>query len=180
MKPDLYGWFPSSSQSILDVLMRVYDVKTVIEVGAFLGKSTVFFAERCEKVTVVDTFKGNDEPYMQLPQVQLRLPTLYEQFLFNMRAMGVADHVHPIRMSSREAIEKHPDLTADLIYIDASHKYEDVKYDIEAWRPRAKKILCGDDYTDGVGRDVKRAVDELTFRVNKGQRLWYSVMGPNA
>ena len=168
---DLHGWFPGQSQTLLEPLMKKHGIQSVIEIGCFLGRATFFFAQRCDKVTVVDTFEGNDEPYMGT--VKDRLPTLLPQFLYNMAHLRVATKIHTIALPSEIAACLYPDLTADLVYIDASHKYLDVKEDIRLWLPRAKKVFCGDDYTNGVGREVKQAVDELLPQANRNQRLWY-------
>ncbi len=50
-------------------------------------------------------------------------------------------------------------VSADLIYIDASHEYEDVKADIEAYMPILKPgcTMFGDDFSafEGVARAVR-------------------------
>ena len=50
----------------------------------------------------------------------------------------------------------------DMVFIDASHKYEDVKADILAWMPKVKQggIIAGHDYVESQ-KGVKRAVDEI-------------------
>ena len=54
---------------------------------------------------------------------------------------------------------KFPNGEFDFIYIDASHKYEDVKKDIELCLPKLKYkgIIAGHDYS---WSDVKKVVDE--------------------
>lgn len=49
---------------------------------------------------------------------------------------------------------------ADYVFIDADHRYESVKRDIEAWLPRTRKVLAGHDYCPS-HPGVMRAVDEL-------------------
>ena len=59
------------------------------------------------------------------------------------------------------------------IYIDANHKYEYVKQDINNWYPKLKDggLFSGHDYLDGkIGRTVygvKMAVDEFCKSINK-------------
>jgi hypothetical protein len=63
------------------------------------------------------------------------------------------------------------------VYIDASHDYESVKKDIEAWNRVVKPngFLCGDDYMAGWPGVVK-AVDEYFGKKNVsliGGNQWY-------
>ena len=79
-------------------------------------------------------------------------------------------------MTSEQAALAMPDETLDFCYIDADHRYEAVKRDIEMWLPKVKHggVICGHDYvTDGeiynksdgslIGLfGVKKAVTEFT------------------
>lgn len=172
MELDLFGWFPKENETILARLIQEYDIKTVIEIGSFLGCSTVFFAHHCDHVTAVDHFRPHGDEYTADPDVRRRLPTLYQQFLFNLRATGVMHKVTVLHMPSLKAAQQH--IFADLIFIDGSHNYQDVKQDIEAWFPYARKVICGDDYTPS-HPGVRRAVDEAPFQANTQQRVWYYV-----
>jgi len=82
------------------------------------------------------------------------------------------------RMTSEQAAMVMPDNTLDFCYIDADHRYEAVKRDIELWLPKVKSggIICGHDYVrdgeiynkaDGslIGLfGVKKAVTEFAER----------------
>ncbi|HCV99131.1 MAG TPA: hypothetical protein DGJ56_07530 [Verrucomicrobiales bacterium] len=52
------------------------------------------------------------------------------------------------RMTSEQAALAMPDETLDFCYIDADHRYEAVKRDIEMWLPKVKPggVICGHDY----------------------------------
>jgi hypothetical protein len=60
---------------------------------------------------------------------------------------------------------------ADMVFIDAGHEYEEVRADILAWKPKARKLLCGHDYPFP---QVKRAVHELLGAAvrNPTARIW--------
>lgn len=161
MEKNLFGWFRSETQEKLLELIEEHDIKTVIEVGSFVGKATAFFAKHCDHVFAVDTFKMWPEG-MENGDAQQFGYDFYEQFLFNMRDEGVLDKITPVRMTSREAAEEVFNTPVDLIYIDASHDYESVKEDIGLWAPFAGKIICGDDYDEN-WPGVKKAVDEFFY-----------------
>lgn len=172
MKLDLHGWFPDKSRDILEKLIKDYNIKSIIEIGCFLGRATVWFATRVDKVTVVDVFGPTDEEYLNTPFMHRKATTMYDKFVYNMKYFNLLEKVAIIKATSKEAVEVAP--TADLIYIDASHEYEDIKEDIKLWYPKANKILCGDDYSKK-WEGVRKAVDEVPFHVNKNQRLWYHI-----
>jgi len=173
MKLDLYGWFPEENERVLSELISKYNIKTVIEIGCFLGKSTAFFVGQGCRVICVDTFKGSSD-LNNCEEVKKRLPNLYNQFLFNMKALNIEDRVRVVKGTSRDADRKYPGIKAELIFIDGSHEYEDVFHDISAWKDRALKIICGDDYSPN-HQGVRRAVDELLPGANKDNRCWYFI-----
>jgi hypothetical protein len=62
-------------------------------------------------------------------------------------------------MRGDEASKMFPDEHFDLVYIDASHWYDDVINDINTWLPKIKSggYLTGHDYIEGI--DVLHAVN---------------------
>lgn len=173
MKLDLYGWFPVENEETLSRLIKENNIKTVLEIGCFLGKSTKFFVEQGCTVISIDTFEGAKDINASA-EVQKRLPTMFEQFKFNLKELGIEDKVTVFKGSSVEAFISEPEYRADLIFIDGSHEYGDVVADIQDWYGRADKVLCGDDYTN-VHPQVKQAVDELLPDANTNQRVWYVI-----
>lgn len=142
----------------------------IIEVGCWMGRSTRALADHTAgMVMAVDTWKGSEEHQSALADK----PTdwLYGQFLANMNGLN---NVFPIRKSSVEAAEmfKRNGLKDfDMVFIDASHDYENVKADIEAWRPlvMAGGIMCGHDrgYPP-----VTKAVEECLGKVGGETDIW--------
>ena len=58
------------------------------------------------------------------------------------------EYVNPVKSTSIEAAANYEDRSIDFLMIDASHAYQDVIDDIEAWYPKIKLggIISGDDY----------------------------------
>ena len=66
-------------------------------------------------------------------------------------------------------------LKADLIYIDASHDYELVKKDLNAWIERLEKdgVFCGDDWNwGGVRQAVIEFSEQRGFPITSIDNFW--------
>lgn len=170
------GWLPQRNEDALVRLIEENDVKSVIEIGSFLGRSTALFAEKCEIVMAIDPFVIWKD-FIDDNQERDGLPDDFlDLFLENMRALVYEDKVLTVRASSQLASRVLPNISADLVYIDAAHDEESVKKDIELWLPRARKIICGDDY-GARWPGVAKAVDSLLpDREVAGDSTWYKLI----
>lgn len=80
--------------------------------------------------------------------------------------------------TSLEATKFIEDNSLDFVYIDCNHQYEFVKADIKAWLPKVKKggIFGGHDYDEPTVPGVKKAVDEMFGKIERGQAYdWWIV-----
>lgn len=154
---------------------------TFVEVGAWKGKSAAYMAveilnsKKDINFFVVDTWKGSDEEaHHEDPDVQAG--RLYDVFMENM--MPVIDYIAPMRMESVKAAGQFPDESIDFILLDASHDYENVKNDIDAWWPKLKDggVMAGDDYLwDGVLAAVTEFIEanpDLKLELNERGVCW--------
>ncbi|MBS3905122.1 MAG: class I SAM-dependent methyltransferase [Simkania sp.] len=158
-----HGWY--SNHEPIAQLIDKFQVRTIVEVGSWMGLSTIDMAQMIPgdgKVYAVDTWKGSPNEDHD-PQI---LATLYRQFLSNMIHAQVTDKVVPIRLESTEAA-KIFDAVPDLVYIDATHTYEACYADLQAWYPHVRDhgVLCGDDWAWG-DRGVERAVLQFASENN--------------
>lgn len=175
------GWFPDVNRNHLIYLIRTYDVQVVLEVGAFLGKSTVFFAERCRLVYSVDfwdlgclTSAGEkcEGRKLGLPN---HFRTIWEDNVTQARnergygkAFGGTFPVDPKKPVS----DIFPTEGPDLVYIDGSHTYDDVLHDIKIYGSISKKIVCGDDYQ--IAHGVTKAVEDIYgSRLRAAPPFWW-------
>lgn len=165
-----YGvWLCPGNQSTLDKLILRHDIRSVLEIGSCYGASACWFArhERIEVVTCVDLWCAIPEHGVPA--------SVRGHFLQNCSAAGIADKVRSIIGNSHDEETLHQVRPADLVYLDAGHSYDDVRMDILAYGPLARKILCGDDYDvdlPGVA-GVIRAVDELIPERKTHGRFWW-------
>lgn len=163
------GYMNDGVRATLQMLVDKFQVQSVIEIGSFLGLSACWFAERVESVVCVDVFDRNMSPAMYRAMTvkasEDTMDSMYDVFLANTKAYpNISSH----KMPSLDAAKL--DLEADLIYLDGDHTYPGVTADIEAWRPKAKKVLCGDDNTQQ-WPSVQQAARELGANVD--ERVWW-------
>jgi len=161
---NIQGWMNSGQRKLYEYQVKhATDNSHFVEIGAWKGKSTSYMAieilhsNKNIKFDVIDTWLGSDEAaHRRDPYVMNN--RLYEEFLKNIEP--VRSLINPIRTTSIEASKLYEDESLDFVLIDASHKYKDVKEDIQNWLPKIRKggMLAGDDIC---WSGVKRAVEEL-------------------
>lgn len=162
---DSMGWFPDANKSILTHYLGIATI--VLELGSYLGLSTRFILENTSKRSVViaaDTWLGSLEMY-DLESCENRRPILYEQFIAN--CWSYRDRLVVVRNTSAIAIRfiSKCGVTPDLVYIDASHEFEDVMADVRlCCRLFPDAVLVGDDYNwEGVKNGVQSALQQCNI-----------------
>jgi predicted O-methyltransferase YrrM len=141
----------------------------IVEIGSYLGRSTKALADNTKGVVyAIDDFKGPRD--MNLPAAIRN--NIYDIFTYNVGDRINDGHVIPV-MANHGQIDL--EIVPDMVFIDGSHLYDDVKRDITYWWQRLapKGLLCGHDYINLV--DVKRAVDETLsgFSIAPGTSIWH-------
>ena len=150
------------TEGLLDLIKELGDNsnKTMIEIGSFVGESTVMFAQSFKKVIAIDPFMaGYDEkdPTSYL----FEFDNVYQTYLDR---ITIYSNIQTIIETSDDAVKELNSETYDFIYIDGLHTYEGVKTDITNYLPLVKKggVIGGHDYTNIahlVG--VYKAVNEM-------------------
>ncbi len=110
----------SSAKSIIHI------PGTVVEIGSFQGKSTIFLAKAGVHVTAVDPHKGNVSGGTLSPT--------YKSFLTHLSRAHIQSLVHPVVATSKQAIIswKKP---ISYLFIDGLHDYTHAKEDYVLWSP---------------------------------------------
>jgi|GEM_PF-1697241 len=144
------GWMRFSE--LVWLFTAAQKVESVVEIGSWKGRSTYALLSGClGPVYAVDHWLGSDAERNYQHKLA-DVVDIHAEFIAN---VGHFPNLVERRMSSAEAAGTIN--AADLVFIDSGHEYDEVFADINVWRPKATKILCGHDY-DWSG--VKRAVDD--------------------
>jgi hypothetical protein len=169
------GWFDFAD--IYDhIIARARDGAVFVEVGAYLGRSSLYLASRIRasgkkiRVYAVDLWDGwLYDDFSESSDVEYgkenwpELQDTFWHFIRNVRQAGVEDLIYPLKMPSEQAASLFEDGTLDFVFLDADHSYEAVRRDLEAWFPKVKRrgILGGHDYLHADFPGVRRAADEF-------------------
>jgi predicted O-methyltransferase YrrM len=160
------------AEETLAALCARAEVRTVIEVGTFLGMGSTQVLYKAlppgGRLYCVDTFCVNMARYKR-PQ-----DAHYHAFLSNMKQVGMTEKLVPVRMTSLEA-SRALAVTADLIFLDGDHAEASVVADILAWKLHLRPggILCGDDYNTAECPDVAPAVRKTLKHHQSTGRIWW-------
>ena len=136
---------------ILD-FMKEYGFRRIAEIGVYRG-------ENASKILEATNSKSFEHFFL----IDKGISGDFRKWLFESGRI----RVNYIKGLSVQSAQIFNDGYFDLIFIDADHRYEHVKQDIESWLPKIRKggILAGHDYlhpkegTSSCG--VKQAVDEI-------------------
>lgn len=173
------GWFGEDNRRELARLIAEHNVKSVVEIGSFMGLSAVWFAQRVDSVTCVDRWIEDSE----VPTDNNLVGTLrrwgwprdfFPLFRDNIARSGYWHKVLPIKGNSHDVHGEVP--FADLVYIDAGHAYQQVRRDIEIYREKARRVIAGDDYVAREGFGVIEAVTELLPKHRHSGPFWWSLL----
>lgn len=156
--------------------------KLIIELGAFLGDSTITMAKSIKQngldctVLTIDTWLGSQEHWLQdkcnmlhlFDNFEFGIGSLYNKFATNVIHENVENYIVPMPTTTDTAFDiiKSIGLKADIIYMDADHResvvYEDlIKYHILL---ENDGIIFGHDI-DWIG--VQNAVERFCLEQHK-------------
>lgn len=106
----------------------------IVELGVYRGDSLCAFAQATKELNLtsrifgIDTWRGDSHCGQYGEPILMDLETYLSEMRYG--------HVQLIRSTTQEAADKFRDGTIDLLHIDASHIYEDVKADFESYLPK--------------------------------------------
>ena len=176
---DLSGW--NGDNKIFGQLIEKIKPNIIIEVGTWKGLSAINMGKHVKKnnlkttIYCVDTWLGAIEFWDKLNDTKERnlllkngYPQIYYQFLSNVVHNDLQDIILPFPNTSENGFRyfKSKQIKSDMIYIDASHEYDDVYRDVSNYINILNQggVIFGDDYKHWV--DVRNAVNNFTKEHN--------------
>jgi len=167
---------------IFSNLIKKTEPKIIIELGAFLGDSTITMA-KCLKqenfdcvIITIDTWLGSQEHWRKDKCNLLHLydnfeygtSSFYNKFITNVLSENVEDYIIPIPTTTDTAFDvlNSLNIKADLIYMDADHREPIIYNDIINYSNLLNEdgIIFGHDI-DWVG--VKNGVEKYCTNYSK-------------
>lgn len=145
----------------------------VLEIGSWAGASSITLGTVIHTlgitdstITCIDSWDSYFVPedaslHYKSMNVAAMTGAIQRLFHHNLRACDVVGMIEVVKSGSRDALPSFRDKSFDFIYIDGSHKNEDVSYDIE----QAKRLLCDGGIICGDDLElVKSEIDEISHR----------------
>ena len=162
------GWM--SEPELVWLAERAVEHRCIVEIGSYLGRSTRALLDHTPGIVyAIDDWKGPRDVYMDKEERN----SLYERFCSN-----VQDHInsrkcHVIRTDHKD-IQFYK---TNMVFLDGSHEYEDVKRDIEFWKPKILPdgLLCGHDADwSTVQQAVVETLGDVEPQTVPGTEIWYT------
>lgn len=113
--------------------------RLMVELGSYYGCSAFTFLQAVKDFELqaefyaVDTWSGDSFTVSDYQE------NIYDQYKRIQEACFSNQKAHMLRMTFDEAVESFKNETIDLLHIDGSHAYEDVKHDFLTWKNKVKK-----------------------------------------
>ena len=152
---------PFYAEGLIDMINWIDNIRPtkemrIIEIGSYIGESTMIFADRFKEVVSVDPYI-NDYDLEDAACSFAPFDKVYEQFVRNTLSIP---NVKSIRETSQNAFSILKDQQWDMVYIDGLHTLEGVSYDIAHYKTIIKPggFVCGHDYGWG---NVRHAIGQL-------------------
>tara|TARA_Y100000590_G_scaffold289197_1_gene325573 strand:- start:219 stop:1031 length:813 start_codon:yes stop_codon:yes gene_type:complete len=121
-------WF-SGNIFIWEIIVNKIEKIDYLEIGSFEGRSTVFMGElnNLNSIAAIDTWEGSDEHNSEDKRPEISFNKVFENFKNNLNIIN-KPNINYFKTTS-DNFFKNNKKNYNLIYIDGSHHYNDVKND---------------------------------------------------
>lgn len=149
-------------------LITFYQPQTIVELGSYYGCSSFAFLQAVKDKNLdsefyaIDTWGGDtftENDYKE---------DIYKHFKNICDQCYVTTNVTMLRMTFDQAVDKFDDESIDILHIDGSHTYEDVKHDFLTWKNKVKQ--------DGIILFHDVSEDKLFGKVMGSHLFWKEIV----
>lgn len=162
--------------------------KIIIELGSFLGNSTITMANSLKKhnidgtIIAIDTWLGSQEHWLKNKcnllhlhnNFEFGISSMYNQFCTNVICHGLENYIVPMPATTDTAFDilKEIKIFADVIYFDADHRENVIFNDLEKYSSilNTNGIIFGHDID---WPDVENAVTKYCKNTSKSYVALY-------
>jgi len=145
----------------------------IAEIGVYMGRGTAIWNVELINYGISYEYKAIDHFLGSKEHTNDNIPN-YDKCILNLES--ISDKIEIVKSESIEASKLYDDEYFDIVYIDGSHEYEDVKEDIRHWLPKVKKggFISGDDYIPGWPGVIKAVDESFVDKVKViGDQQWW-------
>jgi len=162
-----------------DVISKVKNNSTFVEIGSWLGKSTNYLVNKVKEsnknieIYSVDSFKGSVSDITEQSIVEAFNGDVYYEFMENGIISDNSDYLNIIKDNSLSASKQFQNNTIDFLMIDSDKSYDSVYDNLSHWYHKVKPngIISGYGYT--LNDNVKRAVNNFFYnQINQTSRCF--------
>ncbi len=125
--PNVEGWLTTGEGETLALLAQN---RVVLEIGSYLGRSTICMARTAKIVYALDWHRGDWSVRRNLKKDEQKEEDTLFQFLQNLELYGVREKVIPLVACTNQLTSVLGSSWADLIFVDGAHDTESVKADL--------------------------------------------------
>ena len=136
---DLLRYAPwSGHRNFVYDFVVYFNPEVIVELGSHYGCSAFTFAQAIKdynldsKLYAIDTWAGDDYTRNDYEN------DVYSVFRDTVANFYQNQKIEMLRMTFDQASSKFQDKSIDVLHIDGSHHYEDVKHDFYSWLPKVK------------------------------------------
>ena len=140
---DMHGW--QSDHPIFAEVFQKHRPKLVCEIGTWKGASVLRMHKLAKSLGLethficIDTWLGSNATLWLEDDLRTHLqlvhgyPSMFRQFVHNVKAAGAQDCISPFPITSTAAAHAFPKLGIkfDALYVDAGHEEEEVYFDLK-------------------------------------------------
>lgn len=180
---NIHGWFDFDDiYRAMVELAPANRPSLFVELGTWVGRSAAYMAVEIVNsgkpigFDCVDSWEGTGASNEYVAQKDMIERGLFDIFLENMAPVAGVFGIR--RGLTVDIAQLYPDQSLDFLFVDASHSYDAVLADLNAWVPKVRPggWIAGHDYysaPDGVGRAVREKIP--CFGTSRAS--WYSRVG---